>query len=299
DVVFDSEEIYIWSMQVDNADNLYVATGEKGKIYKIDAHGQHSVFYDSEDAHIRKIILDGRGNLIAGTSDKGMIIRIDVRGKAFVLYDSPLIEVTDLAIDGAGNLYAAVSGEARVPRLPPATASSRSGTSDGQGGSQEEDVVELPPQDVSSGRSGRSRKAELYKIEPDGTVRTFWSSRADRIFTITLGESGDVILGTGEPGKLFSFSEPGEYTLLNEFEELQVTAITASDQGNLFVSTSNTGKVYRSTVELSSSGDYLSEVIDASVNSHWGEIHWEADLPSKTAIAFHSRSGNTEEPDQS
>ncbi|MFQ5864681.1 MAG: hypothetical protein ACE5IW_05565 [bacterium] len=300
---FDPEEIYIWSLAVDKQNNLYVATGEKGKIYKVDQKGHGTVFYESEDSHIRKMVFDKNGNLIIGTSSRGLVVRIDSHGKAFVLYDSPMAEITGLAVDREGNIYAAAVAEARIPSAPrrrpvpqPPTA-----REDVDKEPEEENVIELPVQNISAGGPpgvGRANSA-LYRIEVDGTVKNLWNTQTERLYSILLDNNENVVIGTGGRGRLYSMNAAGERTLSTELDEIQITALGKDSKQRIYLCTSNSGKVYRLAAEFSSKGEYISEVIDASVTSRWGSISWEADLYGHSELVFYTRSGNTEEPDKS
>lgn len=104
---------YIWDLILDKSGNLYVATGDRGEIYKVTPKGDHSLFFKSDETHIRALALDAKGNLIAGTDGSGLIYRISPSGEGFVLYSAPKKEITALALDRDGNIYAAGVGEKR------------------------------------------------------------------------------------------------------------------------------------------------------------------------------------------
>lgn len=300
-VFFDPQEVYIWSMAMDNRNNLFVATGEKGNIYKIDQNKQSSLFFASEDAHIRKIVLDSAGNLIAGTANKGQIIQIDATGKAFVLYDSPLVEITDLLVESGGDIFAAAAGESRIQRRTPSvpTPPAANLNESSENARPEDDVLDLPVQNISSGGGSFGKQGSaLYKIEPDGSVKTVWTSNKARIHAIVQNENGEVVVGTGAPGRLYRINEVGEHTLLTEFDELQITNLLRISSERIFVSCSNPGKIYRVQAGNKAEGEYTSEVIDAKAQSQWGALNWEAEVPEDTRIGFYTRSGNTEEPDK-
>src|SRR5580704_7793793 len=108
---FDPGAKYIWDIVLDSAGVLYVATGDRGEIFKVTPDGQHSLFFKSDEVHIRVLALDPKGNLIAGSDGSGLIYRMAPNGDAFVLYSTPKKEITALAIDAAGNIYAAAAGE--------------------------------------------------------------------------------------------------------------------------------------------------------------------------------------------
>jgi len=295
-IFFDPEEVYVWSMAVDGQNNLYVATGEQGHIYKVTPAGKASLFFASEDAHIRCITFDPKGNLIAGTSGKGLIVRIDKQGKPFVLYDSPLVEITDLAVDSDGSIYAAASGAARLPRV--AAQPAQRATDEGGEDVGDDEAADLTIQHLvgPTATGGAKRNSLLYRVDAGGTVHTLWEKESEKIFALGLSRDGELLLGTGDTGKLFRVSDLGEKTLVNQFEEQQVTVLAEDGAGNVTVATSNAGNVYRLRDAYARQGEYLSKVFDTSVVSQWGELSWEADRDNK--IVLYTRTGNTTEPDK-
>ncbi len=293
-VFFDPEELYIWSMAVDGENNLFVATGgDKGNIYKITPSGKTSLFYASEDTHIRKIIFDGKGNLVAGTSGNGIILRIDRTGNPFVLYDSPLTEITDVLVDKSGTIYAAAAGEAQQPRRE--TTAARPASNESR---QDDELADFTLQQLAApAAGGRSAKNSLlYRITADGTIYTYWNTERDKIFALALNDKSQILLGTGNKGRLYRLHPDGEKTLVNQFTEQQITVMVTDKSGHVMLATSNSGRIYRLNGRYAKKGEYLSKVFDAKVVSHWGELSWEGENGGE--LALYSRSGNTEKPDK-
>ncbi len=110
-VYFEPGTKYIWDLALDKAGDLYVATGDRGEIFRVTTKGDHSVFFKSDETHIRVLAFDAQQNLIAGSDGSGLIYRISPAGEGFVLYSAPKKEITALAIDRGGNIYAAAVGE--------------------------------------------------------------------------------------------------------------------------------------------------------------------------------------------
>src|SRR6202030_1276660 len=88
-VYFEPGTKYIWDLVLDDAGNLYVATGDHGEIFRVTPKGEHSVFFKSDEAHIRVMTFDSKGNLIAGSDGSGLVYRISPGGEGFVLYSAP------------------------------------------------------------------------------------------------------------------------------------------------------------------------------------------------------------------
>src|SRR5437660_5299444 len=112
-VFFDPKTKYIWDMLFDSEGRLYVATGDRGEIHRVDKNGQGSVFFKSDEAHIRVLTFDLKGNIIAGSDGSGLVYRITPNGEGFVLYSAAKKEITALAVDSSGNIFASATGEKR------------------------------------------------------------------------------------------------------------------------------------------------------------------------------------------
>src|ERR1019366_4633243 len=123
-VFFNPRTKYIWALALDRQGQLYVGTGDRGEIFRVDRDGNGALFFQSDEAQIRALDFDNSGNLIAGTDGSGLIYRITPQGEAFVLYSAPKKEITALAVDGHGDIYAAGAGEKRSATPPLAPPSS-------------------------------------------------------------------------------------------------------------------------------------------------------------------------------
>ncbi len=298
---FDPGEVYIWAMTFDRNGALFVATGETGKIFKVDRTGKGAVFYDCEDKHVVELVRDRHGDFLAGTAGKGMVLKISAGGKAFVLHDSPLLEITDIYEDPAGAVFAAATGGAQLTRsIPPAASKETEQTDRGRNANSDEGGNSFHSGETNpEGRSAGGRQSgELYRIAADGTVTTFRTLHAERIYSLSAAPGSGLFLGTGEKGRIYQISSSGEVTLVAALKDLEITGFTKTGAGATNVLTSNAGKVYRMEEGFEREGEFVSEVYDARVVSQWGAISWDADRPGGTGVTIQTRSGNSEKPDK-
>lgn len=297
-VYFDPGAKYIWDLALDDAGNLYVATGDHGEIYKVSGDGKHSLFFKSDEVHIRVLALDPKGNLIAGSDGSGLVYRIAPNGEAFVLYSAPKKEITALAIDAAGNIYAAGAGEKRpgtaVPGLPISAPPSMQGASAGggtiiisSGPSPSAPVFPSPGQGATGG-------SEIYRIAPDGAPQHLWSSREDLVYALGFDQRGRLIAGTGNRGHIFAINGVDDYTDLVKASASQITGFAAAPGGGLHVSSSNLGKIFVLGPGPEPEGSYESDVFDAHIFSLWGR----ASTRSTGSVELYARSGNVDNPDR-
>ncbi|HUB02448.1 MAG TPA: hypothetical protein VL983_07175 [Terriglobales bacterium] len=299
-VYFDPTAKYIWDLALDDSGNLYVATGDHGEIYKVNANGQNSLFFKSDEVHIRVLALDPKGNLIAGSDGSGLIYRISPNGDAFVLYSAPKKEITALAIDATGNIYAAAAGEKRPGAgatgavslglsTPPSSVS-------GTGGGITITATPSAPPSVAVPNPGASATggSEVYRIAPDGAPEHLWSSRDDLVYALAFDQRGRLVAGTGNRGHIFAINGVDNFTDLVKASATQVTAFARAPGGGLYASSSNLGKIFVLGPGPASEGSYESDVFDAHGFSRWGR----ASMRSTGNLELYARSGNVDNPDR-
>jgi WD40 repeat protein len=300
-VYFDPGTKYIWDLALDEAGNLFVATGDKGEIFRVTPKGDHSVFFKSDETHIRVLALDPQGNLIAGSDGSGLVYRISPGGEGFVLYSAPKKEITALAIDKAGNIYAAGAGE-KHSNTPPMTFPSVNLPNPGAAASGPQTGITITNAGPSSplvmnGFAGLGMSAaggsEIYRIAPDGSPNRLWASHDDLVYALAFDSQGHLLAGTGNRGHVFEITGEDEYTDLIKASATQVTAFTKASDGGVFAATSNLGKLFRLGVK-ENEGSYESDVLDARIFSRWGR----AEFRGTGNVEIFARSGNVDNPDR-
>jgi len=301
EVFFEPKQKYIWSMVFDEDGNLFVGTGDDGIIFKVDKSGKGAVFYDSEEMHIRSLALDKAGNLLAGSAGNGYVYRLSPDGTPFVLYDAPYREIHSLAVARDGTIYAGAAGKESAKPSPAVTRPEE--VTPPEGKSEVALPVQViqeqkPPPEVAIPGVARDMTSAIYAIGREGAVKNLWRSEEDRVHAVALDADGTVVVGTGDRGHLFRLSPTGEPTLLLELQESQITAVGKDPSGRLVLTTSNMGKVYSIGPELRQEGTYESEVKDAGTLSEWGTLTWLGDTPAGTRVEIFTRSGNTQDPNQ-
>jgi sugar lactone lactonase YvrE len=303
-VYFDPGAKYIWDLALDSAGDLYVATGDHGEIYKVNANGQHSLFFKSDEVHIRVLALDPKGNLIAGSDGSGLIYRIAPNGDAFVLYSAPKKEITALAIDGAGNIYAAGAGEKHPGAGSSAGLSINVATPAQSGPALSMGGISITPAggpgsptsaaSFPAPGAGATGGSEIYRITPDGAPEHLWSSREDLVYALGFDQRGRLLAGTGNRGHIFAINGVDDFTDLVKASASQITAFAVAPGGGLYASSSNLGKIFELGPGPEAEGSYESDVFDAHGFSQWGR----GSLRSVGNVELYARSGNVDNPDR-
>jgi sugar lactone lactonase YvrE len=295
-VLFDPGTKYIWSLALDDAGNLYVATGDHGQIFRVTPNGEHTLFFKSDEPHIRVLALDAQGNLIAGSDGSALIYRITPKGEGFVLYSAPKREITSLAIDKAGNIYAAAAGEKRggpaagnVTIVVPNTG----GNADRPAGAPGAAAPAEPPLTLNTSGPSVPGGSEIYRISPDGSPSRIWNSRDDLVYSLAFDSHGRLLAGTGNRGQIYQISGREDYIELIKAGANQVTTFSKAPNG-LYASTSNLGKLFLLSDAPDAEGSYESDVFDAHGFSKWGR----AEFRGKGNVELFARSGNVDNPDR-
>ncbi|HMC66768.1 MAG TPA: hypothetical protein VKI65_17665, partial [Gemmataceae bacterium] len=104
------EATHVWDVVEDKSGNLFAATGDEGKIYKITPAGKVSVAFAGDDSQILCLALASDGVLYAGTGPGGLVLRIAPDGSGKVLYKSPETYIWCLAVSADGHTIYAGSG---------------------------------------------------------------------------------------------------------------------------------------------------------------------------------------------
>ncbi|NOT28737.1 MAG: hypothetical protein HOP16_21855 [Acidobacteria bacterium] len=308
-VFFDPPDRYVWSLAVDPAGNVYAGTGDKGTIYKITPNGQGAPFYQTKATHVMSLAFDREQRLLAGTESPGRVFRIDATGRPFVLLDSPYNEIRTLRVDPRGNIYvAAVSGRGTSPERPatpapepppPIASVSTEVTSITIVADASVSAASAPATPTATrGNQGQGSGA-VYRIQPDGGSDLVWQLRDDSPFDLLFENDGNVLVATGNNGKIYRLSgDPMQPTLVARAQVQQVTTLLGDKSGQILFATSNPGKLLRLSAERALRGTYTSDVRDAQAVATWGAIKWQGSMPQGTRVEVSTRSGNTRTPDE-
>jgi len=317
-VFFDPKAKYIWDLAFAKDGTLFVATGDKGRIYSVGPEGKGELYYASDEAHIKVLGFDGKGNLLAGTEPNGRILRIthsaeraakkktpeDSVADGFVIYETSKREVTSIAVGADGSLYVAAIGEKTRPGMaaPSAVITTSQGTTT---------ITNVTPGAVQGGvpflAFPQAISSSIYRIAVDGAPEEIWSSRDEIVYALGLNSDGRLLAGTGNSGALLVIDGRGVYAQLAKSGSSQITGISRTSNGKVYLCTANPGKVFSLGPEYEVEGTFESQSFDAKLFSQWGHIEWWGP-PAMSATAkggkegkeprleFFVRSGNTEDP---
>ena len=139
-------------------------------------------------------------------------------------------------------------------------------------------------------------KSALYKINPDNTVETLWSSKEENIYDVLLS-GAQLVFATDLQGRIYRMTPDRKAALLLQTNESETTRLLEAG-GSVLASTSNMGKIFRMGAGYGSIGSFESPVHDAGSVARWGRLSWRASKEQDCRLAFRTRSGNSARPDK-
>jgi hypothetical protein len=322
---FDPKARYIWALAPAPDGSLYVGTGDQGKIYRVDPTGRGELYYDTGQSHITGLALDTQGRLLAGSEPNGILYRVTAKDKAFVLYDANLPEIRAILPMPDGTVYAAALGGSVAKRTQSAAQAAQSGNAvaatttttitveaqAGPGGDikpadpKQSSVPQQPPvgsaPQVSTQYSpvvdvSGVEKSAVYRINPDNTVETMWSSKDENVYDI-LALERQILFSTDEHGRIYGIGPDRRVTLVTQTNEGETVRLLPSDH-SILAATGDMGRIFRLGEQPGPSGTFEAPVHDAGSASRWGSLSWRAEMPAGCKLSFRTRSGNSAKPDR-
>jgi len=313
--VFEPNDVkYIFAIAIDNAGNIYLATGPKGRLYKLDPLAENpKIVYESRDKNILSLAIDPNDFVYAGSDERGLVYKINPKtNSASVLYDSDQPEITALLFTENGDLYATATS-AKItqaqPELPPQPSLAgrpepETEIPEGTGESERKLQIantksqddEKPPQkEIPTIKLPKPTEASyVYRITKDGYVTDIFSGTA--VFFCLASQQNKLLVGTGNSGQTFTIDPASEEQALI-YEDQQASQITAVavDKDVVYLGTANPAKLIKLAKTFAAEGTYTSDLIDAGQPAKWGKLQIEADIPQNCKVLVASRSGNVKD----
>ncbi len=143
--------------------------------------------------------------------------------------------------------------------------------------------------------SGATGGSEIYRIAPDGSPDSIWTSREDLVYALAFDQHGRLLAGTGNRGTYFRHPRRGRVHRPAQGQRQPDHRLSLQRPGGgLYASTSNLGKLFLLSAAPEAEGSYESDVFDAHIFSRWGR----AEFRGQGNIEFFARSGNVDNPDR-
>jgi hypothetical protein len=222
----------------------------------------------------------GKTRIVVGGADEGVVYEV-VGKKVRGLLDAAPAEVTALAIAADGTIFAALAdGEGKLSRQATTKAKADAGDDDKK----------------TSAKARRVKGGELWRIDPDGTPRVLWQSKAHAPYALAVDADRDrVLVGTGPGGRILSvgLKISARVSVLTRRDKAdEVTALLAEKAGVVAGTAHGGSLLFVGTSPVTSS--WLSPPLESDGRARYGLAR--VLLDTGTARVF-LRTGNTKSPD--
>ncbi len=194
--VFKTGQAYIWSSAADTAGNVYLGTGGDGKIFKVNAAGQGTLFADLNEINVSAIAVGRSGEIFAATQPDGKVYKIDASGKADVYFEPKEKYIWSLAVLSDGTLAVGTGDGGKIYKVKTANATPESSL---LFDTSESHIISLTTDKQGNLYGGTDSNGLVMKFGPDGKPFGLLDSPLREIHDIVVGNDGSIyVLALGE-----------------------------------------------------------------------------------------------------
>jgi hypothetical protein len=184
---------HVWAVVEDKAGNLFAATGDEGKIYKVAPDDSVTVVSAGEGSQILSLALADDGTLYAGTGPGGLVLQIPPNGHGKILYKSPEMYIWCLAISPDGkSLYAGTGPRGNIYEI------SSQGKARIFYTTRQEHILALGLGGDGMLYAGTDKNGVVYRIDAQGKGFVLYSTPQTEVRSLLVTADG-IYAGTSSP----------------------------------------------------------------------------------------------------
>ena len=187
--VFTTGQSYVWSSVADAQGNVYLGTGNDGKVFKIDATGKGALFYDSNELDVAALAIGKDGAVYAGTSPDGKVYRITQDGKAEVYFDPGDKYIWSLAVMADGSLAVGTGENGKLYKVKTAGAKPEESL---LFDSSETHIISLAADNKGNLYAGTDSGGIVLRFGPDGKPFAMLDVPLREVHDLSVGPDGSV-----------------------------------------------------------------------------------------------------------
>ncbi len=187
--VFKTGQAYIWSSAADAAGNVYLGTGGDGKIFKVNAAGQGTLFADLNEMNVSAIAIGRSGEIFAATQPDGKVYKIDASGKADVYFEPKEKYIWSLAVLSDGTLAVGTGDGGKIYKVKTANATPELSL---LFDTSESHIISLTTDKQGNLYAGTDSNGLVMKFGPNGKPFGLLDSPLREIHDIVVGNDGSV-----------------------------------------------------------------------------------------------------------
>jgi hypothetical protein len=186
DMLFDTGQPYIFSMVRDKAGNIYIGTGDEGKVFKIDTQGKGSLYFQSKELDVFALALDSSDALYVGTSPDGKIYKVTGPSQGTEFCDPESKYIWSMMFDNSGNLYVGTGANGTIYKVDKAGKKAVFYTC------SDNHVVSLARENGNNILAGTSPGGLIIEIKPEGKGFTLMDSPLEEVHSLSMDRFGTI-----------------------------------------------------------------------------------------------------------
>jgi sugar lactone lactonase YvrE len=187
--IFSTGQSYVWSSALDAQGNVYLGTGNDGKVFKIDAAGKGSLFYDSNELDVSALAVGKDGAVYAGTSPDGKVYRIGADGRGEVYFDPADKYIWSLAVMADGTLAVGTGENGKLYKVKTANAKPEDSL---LFDSSETHIISMAADERGNLFAGTDSNGIVLRFGADGKPFALLDAPLREIHDLSIGPDGSV-----------------------------------------------------------------------------------------------------------
>lgn len=116
EALYDPSQPAIWCAATASDGSIWLGTGYRGGLYRVDAAGKGQLVWTAPQAQIFAVAVDSSGTVYAGTSPRGKVYRIE-KGVASEYFDPKEAYIWSLAVAKDGSLIVGTGDQGKIYRV--------------------------------------------------------------------------------------------------------------------------------------------------------------------------------------
>ena len=191
----DTGDPFVWDVAIDSKENVYLGTGNDGRVYKISTKGDSTLFFDATELEVYSLAIDNKDNIYVATSPRGKVYKVSPQGDSKVFFDPDDIYIWDILFEKNGNLLVATGEEAKVYRITPGGGSTLIYQS------EQKHFRCLAIDGQNNLYAGTGGNGYVYKFLQDNNPFVLFDTQMQEVHSIAISSTGTVYAAAfGEPG---------------------------------------------------------------------------------------------------
>jgi hypothetical protein len=195
ELVYETAAPFLWSMLPGNDGQLFVGSGNEGKVFRLDGDGRGSMFFDSAELEVHALAPAPNGGVYVATSPDGKIYKVNRDGAATTFFDPDDKYIWSLAVDAKGNVFAGTGEKGVIYKIAP----------DGKGApfykASATHVTALTFDKAGNLLAGTGSPGRVLRLDPDGKPFVLLDSPFQEIHALRFDDKGALYVGalSGRP----------------------------------------------------------------------------------------------------